>query len=149
MRKQPVLVYDGDCGFCTSSVTFAQQRLHPACETIPWQHADLDALRTTRQRAEREVLWVTPTGPVHGGVNAIARLLLCSHGMWPVLGAMLTVPPLRWAAHGVYRLVANNRRRMPGGTAACALAAQSTARPTSTGVLGAEPGCGTSEPPHV
>jgi predicted DCC family thiol-disulfide oxidoreductase YuxK len=35
----------------------------------------------------------------------------------------MRVPPLRWIAHGVYRLVANNRDRMPGGTAACKLPA--------------------------
>jgi len=28
---------------------------------------------------------------------------------------------LRWIAAGVYRLIANNRQRMPGGTTACAL----------------------------
>lgn len=43
---------------------------------------------------------------------------------WPLLGALLTLPPVRWAAWGVYRLVANNRQRMPGGTSACALPAR-------------------------
>jgi predicted DCC family thiol-disulfide oxidoreductase YuxK len=34
---------------------------------------------------------------------------------------VLRTPPVRWLAAGVYRLIANNRQRMPGGTAACAL----------------------------
>ncbi|MGP4052500.1 thiol-disulfide oxidoreductase DCC family protein [Streptomyces sp. 2A115] len=121
MRTQPVLVFDGDCGFCTTSVRFAERRLRPRCEAVPWQFADLEALGVARERAEHEVLWVTPTGTVHGGAQAIAKALLSAGRGWPLLGALLTLPPIRWAAHGLYRLVASNRQRMPGGTAACAL----------------------------
>ncbi|MFE7568200.1 DCC1-like thiol-disulfide oxidoreductase family protein [Streptomyces sp. NPDC057539] len=71
-RNQPVLVFDGDCGFCSTSVTFAEQRLQPHCETIAWQFADLKALRVTSTRAEHEVLWVTPRGAVYGGAQAVA-----------------------------------------------------------------------------
>ncbi|MEU8780138.1 DUF393 domain-containing protein [Streptomyces sp. NPDC048637] len=128
MRRQPVLVYDGDCAFCTSSVQFAERRLRPRCAATPWQFTDLAKLGVSRQRAEHEVLWVTPTGSVHGGAQAVAKLLLSAHRGWPVVGALLTLPPVRWAAHGVYRLIAHNRHRMPGGTAACALPPSPAAR---------------------
>lgn len=133
MRARPVLIYDGDCAFCTSSVRFAERRLRPRCEISPWQFADLDALGVTRERAEYEVLWVTPAGVVHGGVQAVARLLQDADRGWYVPGVLLTLPPLRWIAHGVYRLVASHRERMPGGTPACALPAdrRSGARETS------------------
>ncbi|MEW1748787.1 thiol-disulfide oxidoreductase DCC family protein [Streptomyces angustmyceticus] len=120
-RRQPVLVYDGDCAFCTSSVRFAERRLRPRCEATPWQFADLARLGVAQQRAEREVLWVTPAGSVHGGAQAVAKLLMSSRGGWPVVGALLTLPPVRWAAHAAYRVIARNRQRLPGGTAACAL----------------------------
>ncbi|MEU3555801.1 thiol-disulfide oxidoreductase DCC family protein [Streptomyces fragilis] len=119
MRSRPVLVYDGDCGFCSVSVACAERLLRPRCTATPWQFADLGALGVTRERAEHEALWVTPTGAVHGGSQAVAKLLLSARGGWPVLGALLTLPPARWAAHAVYRLVANNRSRLPGSTAAC------------------------------
>ncbi|MFF8288882.1 thiol-disulfide oxidoreductase DCC family protein [Streptomyces sp. NPDC016309] len=121
MRNRPVLVYDGDCGFCSTSVRFAGRYIRPRCAITPWQFTDLEELGVTRQRAAYEVLWVTPVGTVYGGSRAVAKLLLSSGGGWPVVGALLNLPPVRWAAHGVYRLVANNRHRMPGGTAACAL----------------------------
>ncbi|MEU9098572.1 DUF393 domain-containing protein [Streptomyces sp. NPDC048361] len=123
MRTRPVLVYDGDCAFCSTCVNFAERRLRPRCESVPWQFADLDVLGVTQQRAEHEVLWVTPTGAVYGGAQGVAKLLLSSGGGWSVLGALLTLPPARWIAHGVYRLVADHRDRMPGGTPACALPA--------------------------
>ncbi|MEU8825735.1 DUF393 domain-containing protein [Streptomyces sp. NPDC048636] len=121
MRTQPVLVFDGDCGFCTTSVRFAERRLRPRCESVPWQLADLPALGVTQERAEHEVLWVTPTGTVYGGAQAVAKALLSAGGGWSLLGASLMLPPVRWVAQGAYRLIAVNRHRMPGGTPACAL----------------------------
>ncbi|WP_151771038.1 thiol-disulfide oxidoreductase DCC family protein [Streptomyces abyssomicinicus] len=120
MRSRPVLVYDGDCGFCSVSVGFAERLLRPRCTATPWQFAPLEALGVTQDRAEHEALWVTPTGAVYGGSQAVAKLLLSARGGWPVLGALLTLPPVRWAAHVVYRWVADNRSRLPGSTTACA-----------------------------
>ncbi|NYV73389.1 DCC1-like thiol-disulfide oxidoreductase family protein [Streptomyces sp. UH6] len=93
MRSRPVLVYDGDCGFCSVSVGFAERLLRPRCTTTPWQFAPLEALGVTQERAEHEALWVTPTGAVYGGSQAVAKLLLSARGGWPVLGALLTLPP--------------------------------------------------------
>ncbi|MFH9010834.1 thiol-disulfide oxidoreductase DCC family protein [Streptomyces sp. NPDC017943] len=121
MRRQPVLIFDGDCGFCTSSVGVVQRLVRPRCEVVAWQQADLGALGVTAERARHEALWVTPTGRVYGGAQAVAKTLLSAGGAWPVAGAVLTLPPVRWVAHGVYRLVARNRMRLPGGTAACAV----------------------------
>jgi predicted DCC family thiol-disulfide oxidoreductase YuxK len=121
MRTRPVLVFDGDCAFCSTSVSFAERLLGPACDITPWQCADLPSLGVDQRRAEYEVLWVTPAGTVYGGAPTVAKLLLnCGRG-WAVLGGLLRMPPIRWVAHGVYRLVADNRQRMPGGTPACAV----------------------------
>lgn len=126
VRTRPVLVYDGDCAFCTTSVRYAERHIRPNCEVTPWQSADLASFGTTQQRAEHELLWFTPTDTVYGGAQAVARLLLSAGKGWAVLGALLVLPPVRWIAHGVYRLVANNRASMPGGTAACAVPADRT-----------------------
>jgi predicted DCC family thiol-disulfide oxidoreductase YuxK len=116
-----VLVFDGDCGFCTMTVGILGRLVKPRCEAVPWQRADLGALGIDRHRAQYEALWVTPAGVVYGGVQAVAKLLMSTGGAWAVAGAVLTLPPVRWAAHGVYRLVADHRGRLPGGTAACAM----------------------------
>ncbi|MFQ6144343.1 thiol-disulfide oxidoreductase DCC family protein [Streptomyces seoulensis] len=121
MRTRPVLIYDGDCGFCTASATFAERRVHPRCDVRPWQSLHLDEYGVTPERAQYEALWVTPTGRVHGGAQAVAKALLSAGGPWSVPGALLTLPPLRWAAHAAYRLIAGNRHRLPGSTGACAV----------------------------
>jgi predicted DCC family thiol-disulfide oxidoreductase YuxK len=118
-----VLVYDGDCGFCTSSVRFVERHVPTSAEIVALQFTDLDALGTTRERAAREVLWVDRDRRVHGGAPAVAALLMDAGGGWRALGAAMRVVPIRWLARGVYRLIADNRDRMPGGTPACALPA--------------------------
>jgi predicted DCC family thiol-disulfide oxidoreductase YuxK len=119
---RPVLLYDGDCGFCTTSVRFVERRIPTNAKIAPYQFTDLAALGTTESRASGEVLWVAD-GRVHGGAQAVARLLIDARGLWRPLGLLLRVPPFRWLAAGVYHLVTVNRHRLPGGTPACALPA--------------------------
>ncbi|CAM5605201.1 hypothetical protein KAURM247S_00056 [Kitasatospora aureofaciens] len=132
--KDPVLVFDGDCAFCSSCVRWGEKYLRQTLasggwEAVPFQFAELaelDALAGGRaevspERAEREVLWVTPAGRVYGGAQAVARLLMRSGGAWAYLGALMALGPVRPVAGVVYRWVSRNRHRMPGGTAACAL----------------------------
>ena len=88
---------------------------------VAWQFADLDALGVTQAEAEEAVQWVAPGRPVAAGPAAIARLLVDAGSFWRPLGRLLDLPPVRWAAWPVYRLVARNRHRLPGGTAACSL----------------------------
>ncbi|WP_440103158.1 thiol-disulfide oxidoreductase DCC family protein [Streptosporangium sp. H16] len=130
MTGQPVLVFDGDCGFCTTSVRFAERRVGVRARVVPWQLADLRALGVTRERAEREVLWVE-NGRVYGGAQAVARLLISAGLPWSPLGHVLRIPPFRWVARGIYRLVAANRHRLPGGTPACALSSKPPKPPNS------------------
>jgi len=118
----PVLLYDGDCGFCTTSVRFIERHIPTTAELVAYQFADLDALGTTpeRARAGDEVLWVAGDR-IDGGAQAVARLLTDAGGAWRPLGLLLRLPPIRWIAAGAYHLVSANRRRLPGGTPACGL----------------------------
>jgi predicted DCC family thiol-disulfide oxidoreductase YuxK len=121
-RERPVLVFDGDCGFCSSSVRFIERHIPVDADIVPFQTTDLAPLGTTRSRAEREVLWVTRDGEVYGGAAAAAHVLRASsRRAWRPLGRIISVPPISWLAAGVYRVVAINRHRMPGGTPACAI----------------------------
>jgi predicted DCC family thiol-disulfide oxidoreductase YuxK len=112
------LVFDGDCGFCTTCVRFVERRLRTSAVITAWQFADLAALGVTEERARYELLWIED-GRVHGGAQAVAKLLIDAGLPWSPLGWITRVPPFRWLAHGLYRLVAGNRYRLPGGTPAC------------------------------
>ncbi|WTW93247.1 DUF393 domain-containing protein [Streptomycetaceae bacterium NBC_01309] len=121
MTTRPVLVFDGDCGFCTKSVEVMERWIDPDIEITAWQFADLGELGVTEERASHEVLWVTPTGDVYGGAEAVAKMLAYRRGVWTVPGAVMQIPPVNLLAAKAYRLIADNRYKLPGGTPACAL----------------------------
>ena len=119
--QRPALVFDGDCGFCTRSADVARRVLPAGCAVVPWQEVDLAAVGTTAARARQEVLWVPRTGEVVGGAPAVAAVLRAAGSGWALLGRLLQLPPIDRLAGAVYRVVAANRMRLPGGTAACAI----------------------------
>jgi len=120
--EKTTFVYDGDCAFCTSCAEFAKRWVPSPARITPWQFADLDALGLTVAECAEAVRWVDlATGARAAGPDAIALLLGSSRPWWRAAGAVLRVPPVRALAWPVYRWVARNRHRMPGGTAACAL----------------------------
>ena len=119
MDAATTLVYDGDCGFCTTAVSLVPRLGLRADRVVAWQLADLDALGVTREQAAGAVQWVDADG-VAAGHRAVARLLMASGPLWWPLGRLLLLPGISAVAARVYALVADNRMRLPGGTPACA-----------------------------
>jgi predicted DCC family thiol-disulfide oxidoreductase YuxK len=129
-RTRPVLVYDGDCAFCTSSVN-ALQRIGPEAEIVAWQQTDLTALGLTEEEAAAAVQWVAADGAARSGHEAVAAALGSAGGIWALAGRALLSPGIAPIAARAYRLIADNRHRMPGGTPACAVDPQEIRRSTS------------------
>ena len=115
------LVYDGDCGFCTSAVRWIGRLRLNAGTVVPWQEADLPIMGLSRAECEQKLQWVADDGRVSAGHEAVGRLLLHSGLPWSLPGALLLLPPVSWLGAWVYELVAANRGKLPGGTPACAL----------------------------
>ena len=126
-RERPVLVYDGDCAFCTSCARLLE-RIRPDAEIVPWQFTDLAELGITEEQAADAVQWVQIDGTVRSGHEAIAAVLNTAGRIWRIIGRMVLLPGISWMAAKVYRLVARNRYRLPGGTPACALSPDSASR---------------------
>jgi predicted DCC family thiol-disulfide oxidoreductase YuxK len=91
--------------------------------TIPWQFAELDKLGITEAAAAAEVQYVDARGTATAGAQAIASLLVSVGGLLGLMGRVMRLPGIRALAAVVYKLVAANRHRLPGGTPACRLAA--------------------------
>jgi len=115
----PLLVYDADCAFCTRMAELAVTRMKVACRIVPWQQADLAALGLTEAEVTEKVWWVEPgVGKVSGHRAVAAAFRHGSPALRPV-GRLLDAKPLAPVASAGYDLVARNRHRLPGGTAAC------------------------------
>jgi predicted DCC family thiol-disulfide oxidoreductase YuxK len=119
-RARPVLVFDGDCAFCTSSARLLE-RIGPAAEMVAGQQADLGELGLSERVASAAVQWVEIDGTVRSGHEAVAAALISAGGAWALAGRALLAPGIAPIAAGAYRLIAANRHRLPGGTPACAV----------------------------
>jgi predicted DCC family thiol-disulfide oxidoreductase YuxK len=118
-RTRPVLLYDGDCAFCTSCARVLEKRIGPDAEIVAWQLTDLDELGVSAEQAAATVRWVQIDGTVRSGHEAIAATLGSAGRAWKIVGRMILLPGITWVAAKAYRLVAHNRHRLPGGTPAC------------------------------
>jgi predicted DCC family thiol-disulfide oxidoreductase YuxK len=118
-RERPVLIYDGDCGFCTTCARILE-RIGPDADIVAWQLTDLAELGLTEEQAAEAVQWVAVDGTVRSGHEAIAAVLSTAGRIWRIPGRLIVLPGVSWLAARAYRLTADNRYRLPGGTPACA-----------------------------
>ena len=117
-----VLVFDGDCGFCTTSAGFLERRVarRPATYAVsPWQLTDLGALGLTEAQCAAAVQFVAADGRTYAGALAIAEALRALRLPWRPVGWVLQLPGIRALAEVAYRWVAAHRYQLPGGTPAC------------------------------
>lgn len=116
-----MLIFDGDCGFCTTSARWIEDRLPSETAVEPWQGLDIDAYGLTEADVTTAAYWIDADGTAHRGHRAI-ELALKQAGMpWRAAGTLIGLPPFSWIAPIVYSLVAKYRYKLPGATDACRL----------------------------
>ena len=119
MSRRPVLLFDGDCAFCTSCARLVEKRIRPAATIVPWQFADLAELGVTEEQASEALQWVGVDGTVRSGHEAAAAMLSTAGPIYRLIGRFLLLPGISPIAARAYALVAANRHRLPGSTPAC------------------------------
>jgi predicted DCC family thiol-disulfide oxidoreductase YuxK len=123
---RPVLIYDGDCGVCTRLSRLVTTRLRRRPEDFAvaaYQLLDLSEYPLTPEECDAALQWVAADGTVSRAQDAVARTLLACRPPLRPLGAVVLLPGVNALAGLVYRWVAANRHRLPGGTPACSLPA--------------------------
>ena len=115
-----VLIFDGDCKFCSSSARAFVRMTKNRIPTAPYQLSDLSALGLTLQDCEQAVQYVSDQG-IESGHLAISQGLIDSRTIWSLAGYLLKWPVITSIAFVVYHWVAKNRHRLPGGTPVCSI----------------------------
>lgn len=110
MTNGPVLIYDGDCGFCRQSLAWGQRNL----TAFPAAIANQDALAKSLGLSETQLVsqvWLVGEGLQLGGARAVAYILRLQPNFgWRILGWLMTIGmPI---SHLIYRWVAKNRGRL-------------------------------------
>lgn len=119
---QPLLVYDGECGFCLATACWVQRRAGGSLALLTFEEAArrggvLDALHEDEVR--RSAHFITAEGVEYHGGAAVTRALRLGRG--GRAAALLDVPPLSVARDALYAVVARQRGRLGwlAGGAAC------------------------------
>jgi len=113
-----LLIFDGDCGFCTKTARLFGDFAGDAAEVAPWQALNLDDYGLTKQDCATAAFWVQD-GVAYRAVDGFAKGLQVCKQPWPVVGKIMSVPPVSWVAKAIYPIVAKYRYRLPGSTDAC------------------------------
>jgi predicted DCC family thiol-disulfide oxidoreductase YuxK len=119
-----LLIYDGDCAFCTRAARWAAEPWTGSPRAVPWQQLGPIGLHDaglTQADVERAAYWIDASGRPFRGHVAIAKALMAGGRRRQLLGRALLIPPVSWMARPAYWLVARYRHRMPGATDACRL----------------------------
>jgi predicted DCC family thiol-disulfide oxidoreductase YuxK len=120
---RPVVIFDGDCAICTTLAGVITRRLRPPAAVEPWQRLDLAAYGLSAVQCSEALQYVDADGRVFAAELAVSKLLRASRPWARPAGIVIALPGVRQLSGVIYRWVARNRSRLPGGTAACAVPA--------------------------
>ncbi|HXT01567.1 MAG TPA: lipase maturation factor family protein [Elusimicrobiota bacterium] len=108
--SKPVLLYDGDCGFCRRWIERWREMTGGRVDYEPSKAAGPRFPKLKAEDLAEAVYLVEPGGRVSRGAEAVARSLAYAggfHRAWRPLYE--NVPPLRAASEAAYRFVARRR----------------------------------------
>jgi predicted DCC family thiol-disulfide oxidoreductase YuxK len=108
---KPLLVFDGDCGFCRTWVARWRRTVGEHVDYEPFQTAFVRFPTIPRSRFRKALQLIAPDGEVFAGAEAVFRTLALAPGLagrrW--LAAYLGVPGARPVFEWGYRWVADHR----------------------------------------
>lgn len=120
MTQQPIILFDGVCNFCNSSVNFIIRRNSKS--TICFAALQSAAGKKLLERydfplTEMQTIVFIENGMVY--TKSTAALRICRHlrGLWPLCYGFIIVP--RFIRDGIYNLIAKNRYKWFGVRQEC------------------------------
>jgi predicted DCC family thiol-disulfide oxidoreductase YuxK len=111
--SEPVVLFDGTCGFCRAAVRTLANRFSLTGRLLPWQSADLAAYGLTEQQVQAR-MWFVHGDRRSSGAAAFAAWAATGDRRARAAGRILSVPGIAQAAALGYWIVARNRHRIPG-----------------------------------
>jgi predicted DCC family thiol-disulfide oxidoreductase YuxK len=106
---KPLLIFDGDCGFCRRWIRRWQTITGDRVDYAPSQEVAARFPEIPKEAFDRSVQLVTPEGEVSQGAEAVVRSLAVAPGRGWLLSAYRSIPGLAGLSELAYGLVARHR----------------------------------------
>jgi predicted DCC family thiol-disulfide oxidoreductase YuxK len=107
--ERPILLFDGDCGFCRFWVERWKASTRGQVDFAPAQREAFRFPQIVESQWKRAVQLAMPDGQVYEGAEAVFRALACVPEHRWALTAYRRVPGVRPVSDAFYRLVAGHR----------------------------------------
>lgn len=119
---EPVIIYDGDCAFCTKSIIRLEAFMKGQMpKKVTLQRVNLQEYGILLAEAQAAMKYVDLSGRVWTGERAFQRVFYDAGGKWRILANFMGLPIIKSASAAIYKKIALNRQKMPGAEASCAI----------------------------
>lgn len=122
LKNQPILLFDGECGFCNRTVQFflARENARKSMHFAPLQSEEGIALRKYFAIDEKiDSLILIRHHSAYIKSCAALRLTMYMRWPWPLLMLFVVIPP--FIRNRVYEFIARRRMKLFGRVESCAL----------------------------
>jgi predicted DCC family thiol-disulfide oxidoreductase YuxK len=109
IQAKPLLIYDGDCGFCQYWVNYWNKLTGDAVDYKPYQEVAEDFPNIPIEDFQKAVQYVAPDGTVSSAAKASFLTLSHAKGRRWLLGLYRYLPGFSFIAEKSYALVASHR----------------------------------------
>ncbi len=104
-----LMLYDGDCGFCTDVAKRWKRKAGPVLRIAPYQDETARPAGLPIPHLEHEVHLIDTDGRVYRGAAAVFRAMATHRGYAVLWWLYRYIPGFSTVSEWVYRWVANNR----------------------------------------
>ena len=122
LKRQPILLFDGECGFCNRTIQFflARENAKKSMHFAPLQSEEGIALRKYFKIADNvDSLILIKKHDAYIKSCAALRLTRFMRWPWPLMVVFVVIPP--FLRNIVYDFIARRRMRLFGRVESCAL----------------------------
>ena len=122
LKSQPILLFDGECGFCNRTVQFflRNEKKSKKMHFAPLESEEGKALRKFFEIDEKTDSLILIKGhSAYIKSCAALRLAPFMKGLWPVLIVFVIIPP--FLRNIVYNMIARHRMKLFGRVQSCEL----------------------------
>jgi len=112
-RKKPLLVFDGECGFCRRLAIKWHEKTGEQIDFTPYSEIGDNHQQISIEEFKKEIKLIYPEGRIYGGAAAVFRVIEHSGSPLRTLSRLYNYtrvfdPIWDW----VYRFVARNREKL-------------------------------------
>ncbi|MGH9452454.1 MAG: lipase maturation factor family protein [Terriglobia bacterium] len=107
--EKPLVIFDGDCGFCRFWVEYWRQLTRDRVDYAPFQEAAERFPHIPREAFARSLQMVTPEGWTYGGAAAVFQVLSYAEGYGHLTWLYDNFPLVAPISEGCYAFVAAHR----------------------------------------